>query len=249
MPGVYVNADGWKRSISAPGIGNYITLGKAAALVRDMLGDTALRERTFLHAHGTSTPKNRVTESHVFDLVAQANGIENWPVVAVKAFVGHSQGSAAGDQLASALGSFAHGLLPGIPTLDAVADDVYAERLHFSREPQRFTADAAFINAKGFGGNNATGVVLSPMVTERLLAQRHGEAAVAAWRQRREAVREASQAYLAAADRGEYEVRYRFGEGVLEGPELEVNDTHIVIPGYARPVSLAVDNPFGKLEE
>jgi acetoacetyl-[acyl-carrier protein] synthase len=249
VPGVYVNADGWKRSISAPGIGNYITLGKAAALVRDMLGDTALRERTFLHAHGTSTPKNRVTESHVFDLVAQANGIESWPVVAVKAFVGHSQGSAAGDQLASALGSFAHGLLPGIPTLDAVADDVYAERLRFSREPQRFTADAAFINAKGFGGNNATGVVLSPAVTERLLTQRHGEAAVAAWRQRREAVREASRTYLAAADRGEYEVRYRFGEGVLEGPELEVRDTHIVIPGYARPVSLAVDNPFGKLKE
>jgi acetoacetyl-[acyl-carrier protein] synthase len=249
VPGVYVNADGWKRSISAPGIGNYITLGKAAALVSDMLGDQALRERTFLHAHGTSTPKNRVTESHVFDLVAQAHGIDSWPVVAVKAFVGHSQGSAAGDQLASALGSFAHGLLPGIPTLDAVADDVYAERLHFSREPQPFTADAAFINAKGFGGNNATGVVLSPAVTERLLTQRHGEAAIRAWRERREAVRQANQAYLAEADRGYYQVRYRFGEGVLEGPELEVNATYISIPGYARPVSLAVDNPFGKLED
>ncbi|MCE8022372.1 beta-ketoacyl synthase [Halomonas sp. MCCC 1A11036] len=249
VPGVFVNADGWKRSISAPGIGNYITLGKAAALVRDMLGETALRERTFLHAHGTSTPKNRVTESHVFDLVAQAHGIEHWPVVAVKAFVGHSQGSAAGDQLTSALGSFAHGLLPGIPTLDAVADDVHTERLSFSRTPVAFDADAAFINAKGFGGNNATAAVLSPAVTERLLVKRHGEAALDAWRQRREATRRASQAYLAAADQGHYEVRYRFGEGVLEGPELEVNATAINIPGYARPVSLVVDNPFGKLED
>lgn len=249
VPGVFVNADGWKRSISAPGIGNYITLGKAAALVRDMLGEQALKERTFLHAHGTSTPKNRVTESHVFDLVARAHGIDQWPVVAVKAFVGHSQGSAAGDQLVSALGSFAHGLLPGIPTLDAVADDVHAERLRFSRESQPFAADAAFINAKGFGGNNATGVVLSPAVTERLLAQRHGEAAVAAWRERREATRQASQAYLDAADRGHYQARYRFGEGVLEGPELEVSDTAIHIPGYARPVSLKVDNPFGRLDD
>ncbi|MCC5882673.1 MAG: beta-ketoacyl synthase [Halomonas sp.] len=249
VPGVYVNADGWKRSISAPGIGNYITLGKAAALVRDMLGEKALRERTFLHAHGTSTPKNRVTESHVFDLVAQANGIESWPVVAVKAFVGHSQGSAAGDQLTSALGSFAYGLLPGIPTLDAVANDVHAERLRFSRVPQEFTADAAFINAKGFGGNNATGVVLSPTVTERLLTQRHGAAAVSEWRQRREAVRQASQAYLAGADRGQFEVRYRFGEGVLEGPELEISASQIRIPGYTRPVSLVVDNPFGTLED
>ena len=249
VPGVFVNADGWKRSISAPGIGNYITLGKAAALVRDLLGDKALHERTFLHAHGTSTPKNRVTESHVFDLVAQAHGVKSWPVVAVKAFVGHSQGSAAGDQLTSALGSFAHGLLPGIPTLDAVADDVHAERLRLSREPQAFEADAAFINAKGFGGNNATGVVLSPAVTERLLIKRHGEVAVEAWRERCEATRQARQAYLAQADRGHYQARYRFGEGVLEGPELEVSATHIRIPGYAHPVSLKVNNPFGQLDE
>ncbi len=249
VPAVFVNADGWKRSISAPGIGNYITLGKAASLVRDMLGETALRERSFLHAHGTSTPKNRVTESHVFDLVARAYGIEAWPVVAVKAFVGHSQGSAAGDQLASALGSFAHALLPGIPTLDAVADDVYAERLRFSRTPLSFAADAAFINAKGFGGNNATGVLLSPAVTERLLMQRHGEAAVAAWQARRETTREAAAIYLQQADRGHFRARYRFGEGVLEGPELEVSDRSIRIPGYARPVSLVVDNPFGRLED
>ncbi|WP_089687017.1 beta-ketoacyl synthase [Billgrantia gudaonensis] len=249
VPGVFVNADGWKRSISAPGIGNYITLGKAAALVRDMLGPKALRERTFLHAHGTSTPKNRVTESHVFDRVACAQGIETWPVVAVKAFVGHSQGSAAGDQLASALGSFAHELLPGIPTLDAVADDVYGERLRLFREPLPYIADAAFINAKGFGGNNATGVVLSPAVTERLMAKRHGELALATWRERREITREAARAYLAEADHGHYQARYRFGEGVLEGPELEVGRERIHIPGYARPVSLAVNNPFGCLDE
>lgn len=249
VPGVFVNADGWKRSISAPGIGNYITLGKAAALVRDLLGVRALRERTFLHAHGTSTPKNRVTESHVFDLVARAHDIDAWPVVAVKAFVGHSQGSAAGDQLASALGSFALGLLPGIPTLDAVADDVHAERLQLFRDTRTFAADAVFVNAKGFGGNNATGVVLSPAVTERLLARRHGEAVLNDWRARREAVRAAAAAYRQQADLGHFQPRYRFGEGVLEGPELEVSDTAIHIPGYARPVSLAVDNPFGRLED
>ncbi len=249
VPEVFVNADGWKRSISAPGIGNYITLGKAAALVRDLLGERALRERTFLHAHGTSTPKNRVTESHVFDLVAQAHGIEAWPVVAIKAYLGHSQGSAAGDQLASALGSFAHGLLPGIATLDAVANDVYAERLRLSRDPVSFAADAAFINAKGFGGNNATGVVLSPAVTERLLVQRHGEAAVVAWQARREATRQAAADYRHQADLGRFRPRYRFGEGVLEGPELEMSDAAIRIPGYARPVSLTVNNPFGRLPD
>ncbi|AVI64282.1 beta-ketoacyl synthase [Halomonas sp. GFAJ-1] len=249
VPDVFVNADGFKRSISAPGIGNYITLGKAVALVKDMLGDKALKERTFLHAHGTSTPKNRVTESHVLDEIARANGISDWPIVAIKAFIGHSQGSAAGDQLASALGSFAHGLLPGIPTLDAVADDVYADRLRLSTTPQAFKADAAFINAKGFGGNNATGVVLSPEVTERLLTKRHGSAAIDAWKTRRETVRANAAAYLAQADKGHFAPRYQFGEAVLEGPELEIHADRIHIPGYAQAVSLTADNPFGQLDE
>ncbi|WP_089706740.1 beta-ketoacyl synthase [Vreelandella arcis] len=249
VPEVFVNADGFKRSISAPGIGNYITLGKAASLVRDMLGDNALRTRSVLHAHGTSTPKNRITESHVFDEIARANGISDWPVVAIKAFIGHSQGSAAGDQLVSALGSFAHQLLPGIPTLDAVADDVYADRLRFSSTAQPFNADAAFINAKGFGGNNATGVVLSPAVTERLLTQRHGKAAIQAWKTRREAVRDNAVAYFAQADQGHYAPRYQFGEAVLEGPELDIQADRIHIPGYAQAVSLQSDNPFGRLDD
>ena len=249
VPEVFVNADGFKRSISAPGIGNYITLGKSASLVRNMLGEQALKSRSFLHAHGTSTPKNRITESHVFDEIARANGINDWPVVAIKAFIGHSQGSAAGDQLVSALGSFAHQLLPGIPTLDAVADDVYADRLRFSTAAQPFNADAAFVNAKGFGGNNATGVVLSPAVTERLLIQRHGAAAIRAWKTRRESVRENAAAYLEQCDQGHYAPRYQFGEAVLEGPELDIQADRIHIPGYAHAVSLQSDNPFGRLDD
>lgn len=249
VPDVFVNADGFKRSISAPGIGNYITLGKAASLVRDLLGEKALRERSFLHAHGTSTPKNRTTESHVLDEIARANGITDWPVVAIKSFIGHSQGSAAGDQLVSALGSFAHGILPGIPTLNKVADDVYADRLRFFQTPIAFKADAAFINAKGFGGNNATGVVLSPDVTERLLLQRHGADAINAWKARRETVRAQADAYLVQADRGHYAPRYQFGEEVLEGPELDIHADRIHIPGYAQAVSLTSDNPFGRINE
>lgn len=248
-PEVFVNADGWKRSISAPGIGNYVTLGKACSLIRDMLGETSLRERSYIHAHGTSTPKNRTTESHVFDAVAKAHGITDWPVVAIKAYLGHSQGSAAGDQLTNALGSFAYGLLPGICTLDRVADDVHAERLRLFKDTQAFKADASLINAKGFGGNNATGVLISPEATERLLAKRHGADAMAAWRERREATRAQAAVYHQQADAGHFAVRYRFGEGVLEGPELEVGADSIHIPGYQQPVSLSVDNPFGRLDE
>jgi acetoacetyl-[acyl-carrier protein] synthase len=127
--------------------------------------------------------------------------------------------------------------------------DVYAERLRFSKTPYAFDADASFINAKGFGGNNATGVVLSPRVTERLLTQRHGAEAISAWKERRERVREASAAYLQQADLGHYQPRYQFGEAVLEGPELKIHADRIHIPGYARPVSLHTDNPFGRLND
>ena len=48
----------------APGAGNYLTMAKAAGLARGMLGESRMRQLA-IHAHGTSTPQNRVTESHV----------------------------------------------------------------------------------------------------------------------------------------------------------------------------------------
>ena len=48
----------------------YECLGKAAGMVKTLLGDEALRQRSFVQAHGTSTPQNRVTESHVLNEIA-----------------------------------------------------------------------------------------------------------------------------------------------------------------------------------
>lgn len=248
VPEVFVNADGWKRSISAPGIGNYITLARSVSLACDIVGDEAVRTRSFIHAHGTSTPKNRVTESHVFDRVADAFGITSWSVAAIKAYVGHSQGSAAGDQLVNALSSFALDMVPGIETLDEVADDVHAEHLHLSQSHTPCQMDVAFINAKGFGGNNASAPLLSPRVTERLMRKRHGDAAIDAWQQRREHTRDAVARFERKAQAGQFEPHYYFGNNVLEGPELTFTRDQVNIPGYARPVSLKVDNPFGQLD-
>ena len=87
------------------------------------LGDKGLRERTQMYAHGTGTPQNRVTESHVINEMAKAFGVMNWPVCAVKAYVGHSLGPAGGDQLAAVMGTWEHGWMPGITTVDHIADD------------------------------------------------------------------------------------------------------------------------------
>ena len=246
-PGVFVNADGFKKSIPGPGVGNYVTMAKALALTRAVLGDESLRQRSYVHAHGTGTPQNRVTESHVMNELAQAFGIERWPVAAVKAYVGHSLAPASGDQLACAAGTWAHGWLPGINTIDEIAEDVHDSHLQFNTQHVECGADgmdAALVNSKGFGGNNATGVLLAPHVAERMLKAKHGTAAMAAWRRRRDAAIASAAAYDATMTRGEAAPIYQFGEGVLQGEDLSLSDREVSVPGYDQAIPLDVENPY-----
>ena len=174
---VFVNADGYKKSIPGPGIGNYITVAKAMAQVRAMLGDESLRQRTYVQAHGTGTPQNRVTESHILNELAKTFGIERWTVAAIKSYLGHTIAPASADQLAVSLGVWNTGWIPGITSIDSVAEDVHKSHLHFPLEHQQVDPtqiDATLLNSKGFGGNNATASIISPTLTAKMLTQRHG---------------------------------------------------------------------------
>lgn len=247
---VFVDADGTKKSITAPGPGNHISMAKATAAASAVAGREAVQTQSFIMAHGSSTPQNRVTESQIFDQVAGAFDIENWPVVAVKAYLGHTIAPASGDQLAAALGCFEHGVLPGIPTLDGVADDVWQDRLRLGPDHQRRSTDdlqVALLNSKGFGGNNASAVVLSPERTESMLAKRHGGDAMRAYQARREGPLAASRAYLRAADRGDYAPIYRFGEQVISDSDIVMTDKAISIEGEANPIDLPTDNPYADM--
>lgn len=247
VPDVFINADGYKRSISAPGPGNYLTLARAVASAAQLVGLDSVRQRSFIHAHGSSTPANRVTESELLDRVAGAFGIENWPVAAVKAFVGHSLGPASGDQLISALGSFHYGLIPGIKTIDKIADDVHQEHLSITTRDRAMgeqALDLCFLNSKGFGGNNASSYVLAPHVVERMLRKRHGEAAFADYARRREATRVAAQAYEQKALKGQFEVIYHFGLDMIEEHALDISAEQIRVPGFELPVTFPKDERF-----
>ena len=250
VPDVFVNADGFKKSIPGPGVGNYITVGKALATARAILGEEAVRQRSFVHAHGTGTPQNRVTESHILNEMAKAFGIERWNVAAIKAYLGHTLAPASGDQLASALGTWQYGWIPGIATIEGPADDVHHSNLrigpkHIEIDPKAM--DVALVNSKGFGGNNATGVVLSPYVTRAMLAKRHGTDAMQRHARRNESVHAAGLDYDAAATRGEARPIYHFGEDVLEGEDLDIDARSVRVPGYGAPVSLDAENPFGDM--
>ena len=248
VAGVFVNADGFKQSIPSPGVGNYITVAKALALGRAIGGDDAVRHRSYVHAHGTGTPQNRRTESHILNAMARVFGIERWPVAAVKAYLGHSLAPASGEQLTSALGTWAYGWVPGIATVDAPAEDVARDHLHLSQvhmETDPVRTDMALVNSKGFGGNNATGLVLAPHVARELVAAQAGAAAMKQHAKKNETVQATATAYDQAAIAGIATTIYRYGEGVLKGEDLAVSPDAIEVPGGGAPIPLSVDNPFG----
>lgn len=245
---VYTNADGIKKSITAPGPGNYITMAKSVALAKSIVGAEAVQQRSFILAHGSSTPQNRVTESLIYDRVANSFDITDWPVAAPKAFVGHTIGPASGDQVAMALGIFAHNIMPGITTIDKVADDVHDERLNIATEHWHCQAmDVAFINSKGFGGNNATATLFSPAVTLAMMEKRHGSDGMANYRDKNALVEQARAKYQAQADNGEFQIIYRFGDGTLMDDDVSLTDENITVTGFANKIVLPTVNPFNDM--
>lgn len=246
---VFINADGFKKSISAPGPGNYITMAKAVASARAILGDEAVQKRSLVQAHGSSTPQNRVTESHIFDQIAQVFEIKEWPVAAVKAYVGHSLAAASGEQLITSLGVFKYGIIPGIKTIDRVADDVFAERLAIStvdvvrQEP----IDVAFLNSKGFGGNNATASIFAPHIVNAMLACRYSADEFVQYQNKRAQVCEKAVAYDAAALRGDFATIYHFGEGLIDETLITVDQDRLSLPGFAQTIDLSFTNRFADM--
>jgi acetoacetyl-[acyl-carrier protein] synthase len=245
---VYVNADGFKKSIAGPGVGNYITVAKATAAARAVIGEKAMRNAGMVQAHGTGTPQNRVTESEILSETARAFGIEKWPVAAIKSYVGHSLGSASGDQFTAALGIWQHGLIPGIHSIDSIADDVAQDRLQFNKghteiDPREL--QYTILNSKGFGGNNASATVLSPGVVSKMLQKRYSSAEWTAWQNANEAVREKQQAYDDAMIAGTEKPVYKFDHGVLDGSDVEVDDREIRIDG--KSVNLDLESPFSDM--
>jgi len=245
---VFVNADGYKKSITAPGPGNYITMSKSVALAQSVLGKESLQKRSFILAHGSSTPQNRVTESLIYDRIANCFDISNWPVAAPKAFVGHTIGPASGDQMAMALGIFNDNIMPGITTIDKVADDVHNARLNIATEHWHCDdMDIAFINSKGFGGNNATATVFSPKITLGMISKRYGEKAMNKYQQKLTVVEQTQDVYRQRANQGEFDLIYKYGEGLLDENAIKINSDSVSFAEFKNAISLPSKNPFADM--
>jgi acetoacetyl-[acyl-carrier protein] synthase len=250
VPDVFINADGVKKSISAPGVGNYISFSKAVATAISIVGAETVQKHSFVHAHGSSTPANRTTESELIDRVAEAFDIDEWPVTAIKAYVGHSLSTASGDQLVAALGTFKYDLIPGIKTITQVASDVHQQRARFPLQDLDVSAtkmDVAFINSKGFGGNNATAVVLSPRKVDSMLAARYGDK-FQDYLLQREKTRAVAADYAERADAAELNVIYRFGDDLINDAEVTISRRELRLPGFAQSVLFKTENPWPDMQ-
>ena len=188
-----------------------------------------------------------MTESEIFHRVAEVFGITDWPVTAVKAYVGHTLSAASGEQLMNSLGVFRYGFVPGIKTIDKVADDVFSERLTIPLEDldrRDNPLDVAFLNSKGFGGNNATASVLAPRVVEPMLRRRYGDSAFEAYAARRESVRERAGAYDSQALKGQFDTLYHFGQNMIDESEIELGSRELRLPGMAQSIDLDLPNRY-----
>ena len=238
---VFIHADGYKKSISSPGIGNYITMGKAMASAQKSLGSKALTHGSFVQAHGSSTPQNRTTESEIFSSLASAFEIKDWPITAVKAHLGHSLASASADQLFTTLGAWSEGILPGITTSPKIADDVNQNNLRFLLQHEKFDAaqmPLSFLNAKGFGGNNSSTYIISPDKTKQGLMDSHSKQDWEEYSYKNIAVSAAAKQYDQDMTAGKIKPRYLFNHDVLEPNDLSISSTEIKIKSHQQAIKL-----------
>ena len=226
---VAINADGFKKSISSPGIGNYITM--AQSLSNTLKIGCAIEESVVI-AHGTGTFQNRSTESDVLNRVAEGFELKNWKVTALKGMLGHTMGPAAGDELITAIGIWNHGLIPGINTTKKLANDVLTDNLDFclsTREIDKEKVDAIYLNAKGFGGNNGSCGVVSPS----FIKSKINKTDLKNYEKKLSDTEVKRKAYLEESNDGNYDLIYRFKEEVLDpSKDMKITKDKISISDY-----------------
>ena len=226
---VAINADGFKKSISSPGIGNYITM--AQSLSNTLKIGCSIQESIVI-AHGTGTFQNRSTESDVLSRVAEGFKLKNWKVTALKGMLGHTMGPAAGDELITALGIWNHGLIPGINTTKKLADDVLSDNLDFclnTQEVDKEKVDAIYLNAKGFGGNNGSCGVVSPSFIKSKINKRDFKN----YEEKLSETEAKRKVYLEESNNGNYDLIYRFKEEILDPSEdMKITKDKISISDY-----------------
>jgi 3-oxoacyl-[acyl-carrier-protein] synthase II len=130
----------------------------AVACMRQALDDAGLTAEEIGHvnAHGTSTPLNDLAES---EALVKVFGPDGPPVTSTKGVTGHLVGAAGAVEAVLGLLSAAAGQVPPTANLDELDPEMHVDVV--SGQPRAIAPAAVLSNSFGFGGHNAT-LVLVP---------------------------------------------------------------------------------------
>ena len=112
----------------------------------------------YINAHGTSTPANDKTEAKAILTVFGDRG-RRIPVSANKSMIGHTLGAAGAIETAATVLSLQRGILP--PTINQETPDPECPLDTVPQTAREQKVTAALTNSFGFGGQNASLVVLA----------------------------------------------------------------------------------------
>ena len=77
-----------------------------------------------------------------------------------------------------------------------------------------------------------------------MLESRHGSAALEGHKVRNTDIKTQQAQYFNNAQRGQFDLIYRFGEGLIDESAIEFDTEKMHIPGFEHPVTLSISNPF-----
>jgi 3-oxoacyl-[acyl-carrier-protein] synthase II len=146
------NADAYHITAPSPG-------GEGAAACMELaLADAGLQASDICHinAHGTSTPLNDAAEA---EGIRKVFGEGAPPITSTKGVTGHMIAGAGAAEAAFALLSMVHGVIPPTANLEKIGDEIGLDVVH--GEPRPFTPGPVQSNSFGFGGHNAS-LILVP---------------------------------------------------------------------------------------
>ena len=126
----------------------------AARAIRWALEDADVRpdEIDYINAHGTSTPKNDVTETLAIKAVFGDHAYAV-PISATKSMIGHALGGAGALEAVAAIKTIVEDEIH--PTINYEFPDPDCDLDYVPNEPRRQRVDTVLSNSFGFGGQNA----------------------------------------------------------------------------------------------
>ncbi|WP_405529432.1 3-oxoacyl-ACP synthase [Streptomyces avidinii] len=132
--------------------------GQVARCMRDALADAAVDRLDHVHAHATGTGQGDAAELTALEAVAAERGAPALPVSSHKGAIGHLLHISGAPAIAAAALTLRTGIAP--PTAGLLAPEP-TERLVLPTAPLELAgARTAAVNSFGFGGNNASLVLL-----------------------------------------------------------------------------------------